>query len=130
MRGLTATSVLLFVIIASALDPPNLVWEVETPPWIHEIQHVVESQSGGFIAATVPSTSHKPIIRFDENGNVLWEAGVCGIGFAYWVEELGDGSIVATGWGTDPEQTVSGILITKVTADGEPVWASQLPQPA
>jgi len=129
MRWPMVTSVLLFVIIASALDPPNLVWEVETPPWILAIKHIVESQSDGFIGGAVPSSNHKPIIRFDEEGNVLWDAGVCGDGFAMWVEELGDGSVVAAGWGSDPEYTISGLLITKVTADGDPVWGKIYTQP-
>jgi hypothetical protein len=114
---------LLCSVAAFAQDgPPSLMWVVEPPDWIHEVQHIIPAQGGGYIAAAVPSTAHKPIIRFDETGNVLWEAGYCGIGFAYWVEQLPDGSIVATGWGTDPEQTISGLWITKVTSSGAPIW--------
>ena len=124
MQGLICCLVFLSLALPVMAEdgPPTLLWTVEPPDWIHEIHHIVESQSGGFIAATVTALPHKPVVRFDENGNVLWEGGMCGIGFAYWVEELPDGNIVATGWGTDPEQTVSGLWITKVTADGDPLW--------
>jgi hypothetical protein len=109
--------------VSTAQDgPPSLMWVVEPPDWIHEVQHIIPAQGGGYIAATVPSTAHKPIIRFDENGNVLWEAGYCGIGFAYWVEELPDGSIVATGYGSDPGNTVYGLWISKVSSTGSPIW--------
>lgn len=104
------------------MDPPELMWAIEAPDWIHIINHIIPAQGGGFIAATTPSTAHKPIIRFDENGNVLWEAGFCGIGFAYWVEQLADGAIVATGYGSDPGNTQYGLWITKVSASGDPIW--------
>ena len=125
MRSLLV-SVLLCLLVSSLSHGqdarPPILWIVEPPDWIHIVQHIIPSQSGGFIAGTVPSTVHKPIVRFDDDGNVLWEAGYCGIGFAYWVEELDDGSIVATGWGTDPDQTVSGLWITKVSSSGSPIW--------
>jgi hypothetical protein len=119
-------SVLLSLLVSSlthAQDArPPILWIVEPPDWIHIVQHIIPSQSGGFIAGTVPSTDHKPIVCFDDDGNVLWEAGDCGIGFAYWVEELDDGSIVATGYGSDPAETTYGFWITKVSDTGEPIW--------
>lgn len=124
MTGILALVVLLGPLstLAAYDGPPALLWSKELPDWIHEVQHIIPAQGGGFIAATVPSTRHKPIVRLDESGDVLWEAGDCGIGFAYWVEQLDDGSIVATGWGTDPEQTMSGLWLSKVTSSGTPVW--------
>jgi len=122
-RCLALLAVLLGPGLAGAeAGPPSLLWSRETYPWIHVIQLVIPSQSGGFIASTIPSTVHKPIIRFDAEGNFLWEAGDCGVGFAYWLEELEDGSIVATGYGCPPDSSSWGLWISKVTSAGSPLW--------
>jgi len=127
MCWLTVTSVLLFVTIASALDPPTLLWEREyfTNRSAY-FYHVIETSDGGFaIAAAVPGINqdNRPVIKFDSSGNMIWFAGnEFYAQAATWVIELEDSSLVATGAAVLGSGESNAVYIVEISPEGEVIW--------
>jgi len=128
MRWLTITSVLLFVTIASALDPPTLLWEreyfIDRTAWFH---HVIQTADGGFaVAASVAgfTTGNRPIIKMDSDGNMEWYAGnLFYLQSTRWVVELPDSSIVGTGAVIPQSGDPIGLYLLKVDPEGNVLWS-------
>jgi len=127
MRWLTITSVLLFVTIASALDPPTLLWEREyftdRSSWFN---HVIQTVDGGFaVAASVAgyTTGNRTIIKMDADGNIEWYTpNLFYTQNAKWVIQLADSSFVATGSAKIQSSDTPGVYIFRTDAAGNILW--------
>jgi hypothetical protein len=108
--------------------PPALMWAREYfPERIATFKHVVETSDGGYaVAAAVPGTNgnNRPIIRFDQDGDMLWYSGNAFYAQSgQWVEELPDHGFLVTGGVVLAAGESDGLYLVRVDSSGVIIWA-------
>jgi len=135
------TSFILLLLLNAtgfAMDPPSIVWTKnlfsESYGGFYDVH---ETTDNGFIVAgwhllVGGGGSPTCIYKFSENGDSLWAAGAEGYrgGQAgFWVEELPDGSLVATGACGVIGAPTSAVLLFKADSDGNEIWSNAFDSP-
>jgi hypothetical protein len=130
MRGIVGGLVLLSLALSVMAEdgPPTLLWQREYfPDRIAAFNCVIETYDGGFaVAAAVPGTNgnNRPVIRFDNEGNMLWYAGNAYYSqSAFWVEELPDHSLISTGGVMLASGEDVDLYLFRIDPSGQLVWA-------
>ena len=130
MRKLFIFLPLLLYSAGFAMDPPSILWAKSFfPEEITAFRDVHETTDGGFIVAGTKSPgfalpSDSCLFRFSETGELLWAAGIEDQIWetANWVEELSDGSFLATGACRDIEGATNALFLLKTDSMGNELW--------
>ena len=131
--------ILLLLLFATgfAMDPPAIVWTKNLFSESYgEFYDVHETLDGGFIVAgghllVGGGSANKSLYRFTHEGDTLWSAGAEGYEYqaGFWVEELADGSVVATGACGLAGAPTSSIMLFKADSDGNEIWSNAFDSP-
>ncbi len=125
MRKISIILPLLLCTIGFAMDPPSISWTTDYGTILYDVH---ETSSNQFIVAGrkyYPDYA-RTVFLYDESGVLVWESGIPGLllnTFAYWVEELPDGSFVASGICRDSSAATKGMFLLKLSSSGNLLWS-------
>ncbi|MCK5132370.1 MAG: hypothetical protein KAR40_09505, partial [Candidatus Sabulitectum sp.] len=114
----------------AAMDTPAIIWtKYFYENYYAKFYDVHETSDGGFIVAgwggPGGGTPIYSLFRFSETGDMLWatEPEEYSSDVTYWVEELPDGSFIATGRCRVPDAPTKGIMLLKTDSEGNQIWS-------
>jgi len=122
MRTAIMTIPLIMASVTSAMDPPEVMWELTYGSVFYDVR---ETSSGDCVVAGRRWSDYaRTVFLYSPSGELLWEYSSYPASLLnYSILELPEGGFVAVGYGTaEPGGTPVSLSIQKISAEGDSVW--------